>query len=112
LNFPARQTQGVLAEANTEPRGPKLLTPASVYLEYVPFITIAGQAVHLVDQLLAGGHSHGDLYREAVFGKIVYEFALPGSPQHLWYAAIAQKLMERGTYEHISMFSEMTKKLT
>jgi hypothetical protein len=73
-----------------------LLTPVSANPEYVPFITMAGQAVHLVDHMLAGGHSHGDLYREAIFGRIVYQFVLPGSSQHLWYAAIEQELVERG----------------
>jgi len=70
---------------------------------------MAAQAVHLVDHMLDGGHSHGGLYREALFGKVVYEFAMPGSPQHLWYAAIVQELMERGTYKHIFIFSRVTK---
>ena len=102
----------MLGGPNTGPRGPSLLTPVSLYLEYVPFITTAGQAVPLVDHLLAGGRSHGDLYREALFGKVVYEFAMASSPQHLWYAAIVQELMERGTCEYISVFSKAAKRLT
>jgi len=46
---------------------------------------------------IENGYDYGSMYREVVLGKSVYAFARPGGTKFLWYSAIVQELIERGT---------------
>jgi hypothetical protein len=67
-------------------------------LEYVPFIGMSAQVVHLIDHHIENGYDYGTMYQEAILGKTVYSFAHPGGPEFQWYSAIFQELVERGTW--------------